>query len=152
MTAVAATFHGLSEFEADSPYKLLPIRFLRLDRERYVATNAAGEHFVLPNSTLRALLEHRLSPLDHGYRDLEARHFLSTNGHETHLELLAAQYRTRQSRLPELAELHIFGVTLRCDHTCQYCQVSRVSEDRQAFDMSEVTADRAIELMLCSPS
>jgi His-Xaa-Ser system radical SAM maturase HxsB len=152
MSALAATFRELSEFESSVPYELLPFRFLRLDRGRYVATNAAGQHVVLSDATLRALVEHRLIPQAGDYRNLEARHFLSTSGRETHLELLAAQYRTRQSILPELAELHLFVVTLRCDHTCQYCQVSRVSEDRQAFDMSEATADRAIELVLRSPA
>src|SRR5262249_18575429 len=68
------------------------------------------------------------------------------------LDLLATKYRTKQSRLPEFTGLHIFVVTLRCDHSCKYCQVSRVSENKKAFDMSEETADRAIEMAFKSPS
>jgi uncharacterized protein len=48
--------------------------------------------------------------------------------------------------------LHLFVVTLRCDHSCLYCQVSRQSEDRAAFDMTPVTAKKAIDLMMQSPA
>src|SRR6185437_15921258 len=33
----------------------------------------------------------------------------------------------------------------RCEHSCPYCQVSRQSADRARFDMSEATAQRALE-------
>ena len=33
--------------------------------------------------------------------------------------------RTRMRRLPESTSLHMFVLTLRCEHTCRYCQVSR---------------------------
>jgi His-Xaa-Ser system radical SAM maturase HxsB len=46
----------------------------------------------------------------------------------------------------------MFVVTLRCDHSCPYCQVSRVSEDRRAFDMTQETARRAIDLVFRSPN
>jgi uncharacterized protein len=48
--------------------------------------------------------------------------------------------------------LHMFVVSLRCNHTCKYCQVSRQSEDRAAFDMTEEIADRAIDFTFRSPS
>ncbi len=48
--------------------------------------------------------------------------------------------------------LHIFVVTLRCEHSCPYCQVSRRSTDKSRFDMSEETAMRALAVALSSPS
>jgi uncharacterized protein len=48
--------------------------------------------------------------------------------------------------------LHIFVVTLRCEHSCPYCQVSRQSTDRSRFDMAEDTAERALAIALQSPS
>ena len=69
-----------------------------------------------------------------------------------HLDLLAAKYRTRLARRPQLTSLHIFVVTLRCEHSCAYCQVSRVSEDRTAFDMTPEMAYRAIAIMLEGPA
>lgn len=152
MSALAATFRPFASFSPKQDYQLLPLRFLRLDTGRYVLTNFAGEHVVVTDDELKALVEHRLQADGGISQTLEARHFLSRGGQTTQMELLAAQYRTRQSRLPDFTALHLFVVTLRCDHSCQYCQVSRVSEDRQAFDMSTETADRAIDLMLQSPA
>jgi len=48
--------------------------------------------------------------------------------------------------------LHIFVVTLRCEHSCPYCQVSRQSTDRSKFDMNEETARRALDIAFESPS
>lgn len=41
--------------------------------------------------------------------------------------------------------LHIFVVTLRCDHSCQYCQVSRASMAAEGFDMSAEHALLGVE-------
>src|SRR5436305_290687 len=49
-------------------------------------------------------------------------------------------------------KLHIFVTTLRCEHSCHYCQVSRQSADRVKYDMSEETALRALDLMFRSPA
>lgn len=133
-------------------YRILPFRFLPLDSERYVATNIAGNHHVFTKQQLQDLVHHRIdlhSPL---YDDLKANHFLADDESDVYRELLATKYRTRQARLPEFTSLHIFVVTLRCDHSCQYCQVSRVSEDRSAFDMTAETADRALDLVFQSPA
>ncbi len=46
----------------------------------------------------------------------------------------------------------MFVVTLRCEHSCPYCQVSRQSDDRIAYDMSTETADRAIDFTFRGPS
>jgi His-Xaa-Ser system radical SAM maturase HxsB len=59
---------------------------------------------------------------------------------------------TRMRRLPESTALHIFVLTLRCEHTCRYCQVSRRSTARNEFDMSPETAERALDLVFRSPS
>jgi uncharacterized protein len=150
-TGLNRSFTELSDYQPDR-YWLLPIRFLSLDANRYIVSNIAGNYQVMERQHLADLVRHRLpvhSPL---YDDLKANHFLADGDSNVYRDLLAAKYRTRQARLPEFTALHLFVVTLRCDHSCQYCQVSRVSEDRAAFDMSAETADRAIALMLESPS
>jgi hypothetical protein len=43
------------------------------------------------------------------------------------LDLLAVKYRTKQAPLANLTSLIMFVVTLRCEHSCPYCQVSRQS-------------------------
>jgi uncharacterized protein len=145
------TFADPSEYQHEG-YRLLPMRFLALDRDRFVVTNLAGNYQALERGDLDALVHHRLSTHLPLYDDLKANHFLADDDSDVYQDLLAAKYRTKQSRLPDFTALHLFVVTLRCDHSCQYCQVSRVSEDRAAFDMTCQTANRAIDLMFQSPS
>jgi uncharacterized protein len=54
--------------------------------------------------------------------------------------------------LRQVTPLHLFVVTLRCEHSCPYCQVSRQSTDRARYDMTEETAQRALRIALDSPS
>jgi len=145
------TFRELERYQVDG-YRLLPMRFLSLDSTRYVVTNLAGNHRVMKREELDDLVNHRIPQHSVFYDDLKADHFLADGDSTVYTDLLAAKYRTRQARLPEFTALHLFVVTLRCDHSCQYCQVSRVSEDRSAYDMTSETADRAIDLMFQSPS
>jgi len=145
------SFQDLEGYQSEG-YRLLPLRFLSLDSSRYIATNLGGNHQVLQRQELLDLVNHRLVPHSVLYDDLKANHFLADDDSTVYQDLLATKYRSRQARLPDFTGLHLFVVTLRCDHSCQYCQVSRVSEDRSAYDMTRDTADRAIDLMFNSPS
>ena len=141
-----------SAFAADCAYMLLPFNFTRLDGERYVATNMVGEYATLDRRDLERLVSHELRPDEALFRDLRAKHFIEVKGDRSPRELLALKKRTRYQRLPNFTNLHIFVATLRCDHSCPYCQVSRQSEDKAAFDMSREIADRSLDLMFRSPS
>jgi uncharacterized protein len=145
-------FLPASAFEPDGVYSLLPFNFTRLDSERYVATNMVGEYVTLDPGNLERLVTHQLRPDEALFRDLRAKHFIEMQGDHSPRELLALKTRTRYQRLPNFTNLHIFVATLRCDHSCPYCQVSRQSEDRAAFDMSREIADRSLDLMFRSPS
>ena len=83
---------------------------------------------------------------------MRSRHMIRAPGEALPVELLAVKLRTRKRRLAELTALHMFVVTLRCEHTCRYCQVSRQSTAESEFDMSEETAEAALELVFRSPS
>lgn len=124
----------------------------RLDAHRYVLTNDAGEHLVLDRADLEAYIHHRMQPGTASYEALKSRHFLFDEESRVALDLLALKLRTRFDRLADLTALHMFVVTLRCDHTCAYCQVSRQTEDRARFDMSIEHADRAVDMVFRSPS
>ena len=61
---MTASLHaGFRERATFAPraYRLLPFRFTRLDDARYVATNDVGEHVVLRQNELAALVRHELS-------------------------------------------------------------------------------------------
>lgn len=154
MTArdLRAPFRDRSAFAPRPDYRLLPFRFTRLDAQRCVVTNDVGEHLVVAHADLAALVRRELPVTSRLYRELKARHFLFDDDSRAALDLLALKYRTRAAPVAELTGLHIFVVTLRCDHSCHYCQVSRVTEDRDRFDMTREHADRALELVFQSPS
>lgn len=136
-----------------SPYRLLPFRFSKLDGQRYVASNLVGEYLVLDRSVIEDLTHHRLSPQTDVYKDLASKHFLIDADSDVAADLLALKMRTRTKRLAEFTGLHLFVVTLRCEHSCPYCQVSRQNIDTDpTFDMSEDTANKAVDLVFRSPA
>jgi His-Xaa-Ser system radical SAM maturase HxsB len=137
---------------AQAGYSLLPFRFTELDSGRHVLTNLGGEYLVVDKSVVPDLIRHRLHPDHPFYIELRARHFLMDDSTSIAPELLAIKLRTRYERLAEFTGLHIFVVSLRCEHSCPYCQVSRQSEDKQQYDMSQTTASKALELTFRSPS
>lgn len=146
-------FQGIEQYQAPTAaYQLLPFRFTSLDQDQYVLTNLAGEYLIVDRRTLVELLHHRLSSTDPAYCDLRARHFLMDASSSIGPALLSLKLRTRYHRLAEFTGLHLFVVTLRCEHACPYCQVSRQSEDTLRYDMSPETASVALDLALRSPS
>jgi uncharacterized protein len=137
---------------AVSSYRLLPFRFLALDSEREILVNEAGEYLAVPRGTARRIVKRDLEPQSDLYLRLRAGQFLFDNQSSPLLDLLATKYRTKKSFLDGFTKLHIFVVTLRCEHSCLYCQVSRQSADRKKYDMTEETAEKALDLMFSSPA
>lgn len=152
MTKLAQTFEGRSYFAPHGPYRLLPVRMTRLDAARYVVSNDVGEHLALTRDELEAYVQHRLQPGSAVYEALKQRHMLFDDDSRVALDLLALKLRTRVDGFADLTALHLFVVTLRCDHTCAYCQVSRQTQDRVNFDMSPEHADLAADMVFRSPS
>jgi hypothetical protein len=89
-----------------------------------------GEHhfWIQPHSNCSLLTVSRRTMRS---TTLKSKHFLRDSSSLTPITLLATKYRTKKSFLAGFTALHIFVVTLRCDHSCLYCQVSRVSESEQ---------------------
>jgi uncharacterized protein len=136
----------------ESPaFELLPFRFHRLNGAEVLVTNAVGEHLILTPDQFRQLVDVRFDDPDLAGR-LRGKHFVRLADETLPLELLAMKTYTRHRRLREFTGLHIFVVTLRCEHSCGYCQVSRRNSAETRFDMSPETAVRAIEVAFRSPS
>lgn len=133
-------------------YSLLPFRFERLRDDKYVLTNLSGEYLTLPRSDLEKFARHQLDSGTSEYIELRAKHFLTDDKSQVAKDLLAIKLRTKYSVLSEFTGLHIFVVSLRCEHSCPYCQVSRQSDDKTKFDMSIEIADRSLDLVMRSPS
>jgi len=125
---------------------------MRWPGELTLLVNDVGEYLFVPFEVFTEFSRHRLDRSHPSFAALKARHFLSDTDSDAPIELMATKYRTKKSFLNGFTRLHLFVVTLRCDHSCRYCQVSRVGASRSQFDMSEETAQRSIDLMFQSPA
>jgi uncharacterized protein len=150
----ALVFHAKEQYQPKvvAGYRPLPFRFMRWPNGEVLLTNDAGEYVFLDAETFTAFAAGTLSSSRHSYLTLKAKHFLADSMSTVAIDLLATKYRTKKQFLEGFTRLHLFVVTLRCDHTCSYCQVSRVTQDRTKFDMSQATATRSVDLMFRSPS
>jgi His-Xaa-Ser system radical SAM maturase HxsB len=138
--------------DAHSEYHLLPFRFLRLNGDNELLVNEVGEFVIAGRGTAQALVRRQLTRGTELYSTLKAKQFIADTSSSPLLDLLATKYRTKYSFIEGFTKLHIFVVTLRCDHSCHYCQVSRQTADKNTYDMSPETAEKAVELMMKSPS
>jgi len=125
---------------------------LDADRHRILVTNDFGDYAVLDRTTHGDLIAGTLPPQSARTRDLEARSLLTDSPSSSWHDLERAAYSTRKAFLLEGPSLHIFVVTLRCDHSCQYCQVSRAAINAAGFDMSEEDAGFAVDRVFESPA
>ncbi|HEX8902823.1 His-Xaa-Ser system radical SAM maturase HxsB [Vitreimonas sp.] len=107
-----------------------------------VLTNDLGEFALVDDETRLALEIGSLTREHPRFFDLQARGLHTSTGPIGGLADVVK--RTRKAFLLEGPALHIFVITLRCDHACQYCQVSRAPLDATGRDMSEVNAIEAL--------
>jgi His-Xaa-Ser system radical SAM maturase HxsB len=135
-------------------YFLLPFRFIRLNDEKEVLVNEVGDYMVVPTGTAAKIIKKDLRKnIDEElFGDLVANFFISESPIPALIDVMATRYRTKKSFLDHFTNLHIFVVSLRCEHTCHYCQVSRVTQDKDKYDMSRAHLDKGIDFMLRSPS
>ncbi len=130
----------------------MPFRFAQLKEDEYVATNMAGEFVLLHRALLEEFASGKLRSEAPEYDLLKAKHFLLDADSDVAIDLMALKVRTKLAPLASFTGLHIFVATLRCEHSCPYCQVSRANDDRREFDMSEATASKALDLVFRSPA
>jgi His-Xaa-Ser system radical SAM maturase HxsB len=131
---------------------MLPFQFLQFDANRKILVNEVGEHTFLTNDVFDLFVSSQLDQTSDMYLNLKGKHFLFDSDSRVPFELLATKYRTKMAHLGGFTKLHIFVVSLRCEHSCHYCQVSRVSTNKSRYDMTEETARRALDLVFRSPA
>ena len=153
MTESSSRFRAAEAYApTNAAWEFLPFRFERLPAERVLLTNMVGEHLVVAGHEFDLIMQDQLPASSPLVERLRSKHLVRLPGEELPLELLAMKVATRYRRLAESTGLHIFVVSLRCEHSCPYCQVSRQSADRDRYDMSLETAVRALDLVFESPS
>ncbi len=137
-----------------SEYFLLPFRFQRINSKKEILVNEVGDFLMVSLGTAEKVITRKISKIHDQelYFDLISSFFISEESIPPLLNVLEARYRTKKSFLDNFTALHIFVISLRCEHTCHYCQVSRVTENKEAFDMSRNNIDEGIKIMMQSPN
>ncbi len=115
-----ARFQGASAFAPASDLQLLPLRFERVSEDRYVVSNLVGDALILTRQELDRIVALELAPGDGLYERAFEKMLISVKGQQSQLQLLAMRLRSRMAFLQEPTPLHLFVVTLRCEHSCPY--------------------------------
>ena len=146
-------FEGAEFFRgAGHPVQLLPFRFERRPNGQYLVSNIVGEFINLSSEEFHKLADSNVTPGDGLYEKAYASHLITRENQQAQIQLLAMRLRSRMAFLRQPTPLHIFVVTLRCEHSCPYCQVSRQSSDRSRFDMTEEAALAALKIAMECPA
>lgn len=135
-----------------SALQLLPIRFERLGPNRFLVGNMVGDMAEMTGQELDRLCALELTAGDGLYERAFEKLFVGSVDQHAQQQLLALRLRSRLSFLRAATPLHLFVVTLRCEHSCPYCQVSRRSKDPVRYDMDQATASKAIDIALSAPA
>jgi len=135
-----------------SSYHLLPFRFKNIDNSTVCIVNDLGEYLFLTPNQLKDLVKKKLDSKENLYKELRVKQFIVDDESQGLLDSYIIKYRTKKGFLDGFTKLHMIVPTLRCNHSCPYCQVSRVSEDKEKYDMDLGTAKNTADLILRCPS
>lgn len=115
----------------------MPFNFDHLSNGKVFISNLAGFHSFVDDEELHLLADNKFPPEQTTSQLLESRLFITDDA--THAVSKASLSSAFAKRLMnELAVRPIFMIvpTLRCDHTCKYCQVSRASVTADGYDLN----------------
>lgn len=116
--------------------KLLPFNFNRISDNQFFISNLAGFSSVIDENSLNELIEHGKTKYSDINRGLEEKFFISDDL-VTAEKVLASALGKKMSAEMKFAPIFMIVPTLRCDHTCKYCQVSRASLSAKNMDLKD---------------
>ncbi len=115
---------------------ILPFNFDRLNSGAYFLSNQAGFHTTLTYEHLEELVISEKTADIKKNQQLQSKLFLQTD-RDLGASIASLASANAKKLSGELIFNPIFMIvpTLRCDHTCKYCQVSRASISAKGFDL-----------------
>jgi hypothetical protein len=117
-----------------------------------LVTSLSGDWLLMPRTDFARVVDKELRSDEPLFADLQARHLIMADAATSTLAPLLSQYRTRKAYIEHGPKLHIFVVSLRCHHTCAYCQVSRQPLGQSQFDLPGDAAAHAVERLFEWPA
>ena len=140
------SFKTKDSFRTD--YYLLPFTFRRFS-EFELLVNEVGDMVSCSNGTVELLLQNEYESIAN-LDELLLNMIVGVQNDYAVIETLSNRLRHKRNFNPPSPVMHIVVLTLRCDHTCKYCQVSRVSEDKDKFDLSTSHKELVADAILSS--
>ena len=129
----------------------LPFFFRRLDAiGKYIATNLCGSYILLDSrQELESIIFGRTDKLSNEkINELTAKSFLATQDeYRSRLSLVGSKYASILNSGIFAPSLFLVNPTLRCDHNCKYCQVSRASITKRGFDIPENSINKILSII-----
>jgi uncharacterized protein len=146
-------FKDYDYYKAYSEYELFPFHFHKFDNQ-YLTTTETGEYIFLDREQLSLLIHKQLnhSTNEKLFNELVDKQFIYLKRNTFSIQQKAIKYRTKKQFITTGAVLHVFVVTTRCEHKCQYCQITPQDKNATQYDMSIETARKSVELMMQFPS
>lgn len=149
INSIRKTFRSLkSEGTFQTGYFLLPFTFRAFTNFELLA-NEVGDTVVVPKGTARLLIGENFQLIEN-LNELILNMIVGVQSDLAVIETLSNRLRHKRDYNPPSPVMHIVVLTLRCDHTCKYCQVSRVSENKDKFDLSHINTALVVDSILSS--
>ena len=116
---------------------------------KYLLVNDFGNYEYLKPPEFDKWLKSKLPKKSKVFESLAEKGFIRNR---MDFDSLPAKWRSANSHLFTSAGLHILVMTLRCNHTCVYCQSSAVDSSKKNTDMSFRTAKASVDFAFKSPN
>jgi His-Xaa-Ser system radical SAM maturase HxsB len=142
---------GYRDSDVEYGTELYPFRFRRLSGGAIVAVSESGDHTFTSDYELHRLINDPRSIDLERLAELQSKFFVGSHNASGTLRLLASRFAAKRETVLNGPSLHVFVPTLQCDHSCRYCQVSRVLEG-DGHTMSHSDLARACDSVFESPS
>lgn len=147
-------FKNLSFYSIENnTYELFPFNFKTFNKD-IILTNDTGEFIICTKDELHQLVKKELLFQDNKnlFLDLLNKQFIYVNKDKESINRKAVKYRTKKQFLYTGPVLLVFVVTTRCQHKCQYCQITPQSTKAIEYDMTEDTAKKSVDIAMQSPA
>ncbi|HAH31625.1 MAG TPA: His-Xaa-Ser system radical SAM maturase HxsB [Elusimicrobia bacterium] len=108
----------------------------------YLISNDSGCHAWLDAAAFKRFSAGTLREKDKAFEELSSKGFIRDR---LDFADLAAKWKSKNSHLSCGPGLHIFVMTLRCDHKCLYCQSGAISLSAKGADMKWPAAKKSVD-------
>jgi len=126
--------------------KLLPFSFDQLPSGSYFLSNMAGFHTFLKPEYLFELIDFGETSCHEENARLESKFITSSEiNYDVAQGVLCSSLAKKTLSELQFSPIFMIVPTLRCDHTCTYCQVSRAPENADGYDLNPESIPKILE-------